>query len=606
MPSCCNTEVPEHHDHLEEDGPVTVDDTAGILRITGPSGNTASSTNDQNLDHTSMEVLFKELCSLLEAQVAFRSDCESGWQELEWRGQRLQEEFVRVCKPAEGELSVETSQDKLNNSKIPEERSREHVGEGERHDEGVHKQEEAGRASDNDPTIGKNETDTRLQEIREHVSHITKIATGHPAEDHHKERSWLQWLVFAGTLDAVGGVLICLNAAALAAHMEYNGRVLGKLVDEECGSLERCDTSKDMQILWTRLEQIFCLVFFVELSLHVLAVGLKYFKSWSNILDGFIVGVTLVDTWLLAALEIYDLNGNVTMLRMLRLLRLAKALRVVRVMKAFSSLRVLVTAIASSVAALCWSMLVLAVLMLMGAIFLAQVFQPIIEMDDMEQDDRVFMYNHFGTLYHALLTIFEITMAPGGFIQYRKVMIMYPTLAVFVVFYEILVTFAVVRVITAMFLKATLSASAKEENQVSSCYDAARESKKHHLQDSIHVKPEEIDELLDGELHVFLREVGITKADAKRLYHALNCQGSQPLSFHAYFKELLHMSGGLRSSDLVLVSVEMGEVLKRVNEIGDKLEATSIRKLTRQVPAQVTTASAPPPVDPTLIAAAAQ
>merc|ERR1711990_1108807 len=100
-------------------------------------------------------------------------------------------------------------------------------------------------------------------------------------------------------------------------------------------------------------------------------------------------------------------------------MRLAKILRVVRVMKAFRSLRVLVSAVVNSVGALGWSMTLLFVLELVGAIFLAQVIQPFMEESD-NPDLQHFIWAHFGTWTHSMFTIFEITMAPGGFIRYRR------------------------------------------------------------------------------------------------------------------------------------------------------------------------------------------
>merc|ERR1712100_693200 len=154
----------------------------------------------------------------------------------------------------------------------------------------------------------------------------------------------------------------------------------------------------------------------------------------------------------------------------MRLMRLAKVLRVVRVMKAFRSLRVLVSAVVNSVGALWWSMTLLFVLELVGAIFMAQVIQPFMEDKTGDPELQIFIWEHFGTWSNAMFTIFEITMAPGGFIQYRR---LYEEVHVlfgcFFVLYVCVVTFAVVRVITAMFLKATLSASDSEEQ------DTARE-----------------------------------------------------------------------------------------------------------------------------------
>merc|ERR1712054_246758 len=186
--------------------------------------------------------------------------------------------------------------------------------------------------------------------------------------------------------------------------------------------------------------------------------------------------VSMVDSWILGPMG-SNVLGNVAVLRLIRLLRLAKVLRVVRVMKEFKSLRVLVAAVVNSVGALGWSMTLLFVLELVGAIFMAQVIQPFMDRvpgNDEEADLQKFIWNSFGTWTNAMFTIFEITMAPGGFIKYRRLYEeVHALFGMFFVLYVCVVTFAVVRVITAMFLKATLSASDSED------HDTAQQKSEH-------------------------------------------------------------------------------------------------------------------------------
>merc|ERR1719183_3166544 len=99
---------------------------------------------------------------------------------------------------------------------------------------------------------------------------------------------------------------------------------------------------------------------------------------------------------------------------------------------------------------------------------MAQVIQPFMEDADPSLQD--FIWRHFGTWTNSMFTVFEITMAPGSFIQYRRLYEeVHPLFGIFIIIYVCVVTFAVVRVITAMFLKATLSASDSDEQ------DTARE-----------------------------------------------------------------------------------------------------------------------------------
>merc|ERR1712039_1066959 len=86
---------------------------------------------------------------------------------------------------------------------------------------------------------------------------------------------------------------------------------------------------------------------------------------------------------------------------------------------------------------------------------------------DVPFDTRVFLWDTFGTCFQAYISMFELTMWPGAIAKYRR---LYDevsvVLSLFFVGYSILVTFAVVRVITAMFLKATLAAANADEDKL--------------------------------------------------------------------------------------------------------------------------------------------
>merc|ERR1712110_1026472 len=125
-------------------------------------------------------------------------------------------------------------------------------------------------------------------------------------------------------------------------------------------------------------------------------------------------------------------------------------------MKAFAALRVLMAAIPNSIGALLWSMTLLFVLELVGALLMARIVQPMLRDPGVPFETRQFLWESFGTCFQAYISMFELTMWPGAVAKYRR---LYDDvgsyIALFFVGYSILVTFAVVRVITAMFLKAT-------------------------------------------------------------------------------------------------------------------------------------------------------
>merc|ERR1719421_418096 len=91
-------------------------------------------------------------------------------------------------------------------------------------------------------------------------------------------------------------------------------------------------------------------------------------------MDFTIVAVSVLDLYILAALNLKF--PNMTFIRLIRVLKLVRVLRIVRVLKFFYQLRVLFTAIRSSLGALGWSMVLLGVIELIAAIFITQSLQP--------------------------------------------------------------------------------------------------------------------------------------------------------------------------------------------------------------------------------------
>lgn len=378
--------------------------------------------------------------------------------------------------------------------------------------------------------------------------------------------------------DMIIGFCIVLNALVMALEIEYTGLRFKKQELDECDGCGRVPLVEDMFLV---LENMFTAIFFVELVVRLKMEGYRYLCLLPNFMDSMIVLVSIVDSWVLAPLG-DDSMGNVAVLRLMRLLRLAKVLRVVRVMKAFTSLRVLVRAVANSVGALAWSMTLLFVLELIGAIFLAQVLRPFMEDASIEDDLRDFIYAHFGTWSNAMFTIFEITMAPGGFARYRRLYEeVHPVFGVFFVVYVCVVTFAVVRVITAMFLKATLAASATDEQLTAE--NRAREHAEYMfaLRHQLHYDEDAAAEhgghvftrgefrvlVKDGGFKAFLSEVRLDPSTVRRAYTILEDGGNGVVLFDDWADAILQLARPLQHMDSIISFQESRSILRRVRAL---------------------------------------
>merc|ERR1719171_162641 len=96
-------------------------------------------------------------------------------------------------------------------------------------------------------------------------------------------------------------------------------------------------------------------------------------------------------------------------------------------MRLFSQLRLLVSSITASISALVWSIIFLTLVQAISAIFMTQVVQESLATgtlsDPANEKVREKVFNHFGRWSHSLLTMYEITLAPGRWVSIGRTLI---------------------------------------------------------------------------------------------------------------------------------------------------------------------------------------
>jgi hypothetical protein len=267
-------------------------------------------------------------------------------------------------------------------------------------------------------------------------------------------------------------------------------------------------------------------------------------------------------------------------LRIARIAKLAKVFRVVRVLRAFKPLRILVGTIAHSVSSLVWSMTLLFVFELIGSIFLAQLLQPFISDKSNDLALRRKVWGSFGTWSRAMWSAYEITMAPGGFIKYRDIIEnASPLVGVFFVLYICMVTFAVIRVITALFLKATLAACDSEDVEDRKRMLAQRNAFAKKLQERIDTDasggidlPEFMSLIEIPQMRDWLSDSGLSPVKAKRLFLALMNNKTKEMNFAEFLENLSDMHGPSSAADMLVVSHETKRVLGQTTALMQSIQ----------------------------------
>jgi len=258
--------------------------------------------------------------------------------------------------------------------------------------------------------------------------------------------------------DTPFAVLIFANTVAMCLEVQYRGFDLGYNVGYPTSPNPSETTWPGARICFDYLLFFFGVAFTIELTVKLAILRLDFLKSIWNWFDALVVGVWLTEQSGLAKLL---LNPNV--LRSLRLVRLVRLTRMVSIIEALDSLQVLVGSIKACVSVLVWSASVLLVVTVIMGMILNGLLEDYMANAEL-LSDRQEMFKFFGTFSRTMVSMYELTLGnwtPITRCLIEKVGEMYGPL---ILLYRFTVGFAIVRVITGVFLHETFKVAAMDDD----------------------------------------------------------------------------------------------------------------------------------------------
>jgi len=393
---------------------------------------------------------------------------------------------------------------------------------------------------------------------------------------HNKARELLE-----GKVGVFTSMCIVANIITMFVQLHY----LGELANESLG-LDHNDWPGAVTV-FQAIECVFAAIFLAELLLTLYVYHCSFFRgSAFNTVDAVIVIVTSVEMFILTPLA--SNITNLSFLRILRFARFARAFKVVRTMKLFESLRVLVATILYSISSMFWAMTVMFILMLTCSIFLCQALHESIVNESLDLDVRLWINKKYGTGSKALYTLFEMTFSGcwPNFVS-PVVMDVSPWYAVFFIVYVTFVVFAMIRIISALFLKETLAQASRDaemmvrerskktarlSKELSELFDSADKSG-----DGM-VSQEELHNLLKlPKVKLWMTELGVNAEDSDHLFELLDT-GDGAVSHEEFVRGVSKLKGEARAQDLVPVVADCKRILQlcrslqhQFDEISNKL-----------------------------------
>ncbi|CAK9057053.1 unnamed protein product [Durusdinium trenchii] len=372
--------------------------------------------------------------------------------------------------------------------------------------------------------------------------------------------------VVSAYMDQVASVLVFLNAVVMLLDFEMSGRATGSLLGMNDGPYW---TS---QGLFRALGITFDVLFTVELALRIAIEGYGFVKDAANLFDSVLVTAGLAEHFLLLIIPEEPVGSQ--------LMRALSSIRAVRMLRAFrfsQGLKLLLNACQSFITSLCWSMVLLGVVMVVASLIIGNLLQDYLRNEEVSLEDREKIWRFYGTAYRSWYTLYEITFAGNWPTMARPVLDkVNHGFVVFFVLYITIIVFALIRVITAVFLKDTLDAA----NNDAELRMAEGLRKKAEYVEKLEGIFQAIDDTGDGmiteerltfildnpKVKAYFQTLDVDVHEGAALFHILD-DGDGECTLEEFIGGILRCKGPARAIDQVAMMADLRQLDKKLSKL---------------------------------------
>jgi len=218
----------------------------------------------------------------------------------------------------------------------------------------------------------------------------------------------------------------------------------------------------------------------------------------------------------------------------------------------------------------------------MAALFLGFLLQNFIQDSRNDFKTRLWVFKHYGSFGRAFYTLFEVTLA-GCWPNYFRPLVEDVSVwyGAFAIFYVSMVVFAVIRIITAIFLKDTLAVASSDTEMIV----MEQTKKKQMLLSKLEQAFKAIDMSGDGKLskdeflafiahsgmRSWLQTMELPVDDASALFGML-ADSSGEVSYDDFLKGVIRLKGQARSMDVVRILFATDRILANIDHIQGLLD----------------------------------
>lgn len=388
-------------------------------------------------------------------------------------------------------------------------------------------------------------------------------------------------------LDIAVTALIIANAGVLFAQAQWKGWEAGR--DMDLIETAREDSWANAAVVFHVFDHIFNAAFLLELFTRVHIIGWRrYIRDPLNMFDVAVVLATSIDAYILQPTTSGDGSLGIGMARLVRVFRMARIFRVVRIVRIarkLSQLRIIFSALVSCISPLGWSLLILGIMILGCGIIIAQTVIDFVVSDaDASMEDRAWVYEYYGDAARASYTLFEAAFSGSWPMRARPLItLVSPWFALFWIVFQVVIAFAVLRVLGAVFLSETLKAANSDAELMVMSKLKEKEEFAAKLREFFlaadtsgdgRLSLEELQAMLDDPgVMAWLKVLELEIYEVLGLFKLLDDNADGTVSYEEFLGGAVRLKGNARAIDSILIMHEQHKMNRTLRGLRKKIEA---------------------------------
>jgi len=339
----------------------------------------------------------------------------------------------------------------------------------------------------------------------------------------------------------------------------------------------------------------FCVFYGVELVLKLAVFRLPFFYNheWKwNWFDTFLVCLAVYEETSKAFADQAVGGNTAAIVRMIRLVKTVKMLRFIHAMNFFRELRHFLVPITQSVRSLFWTMLMLSIILYIFAIVFLQGVADAFLDDEVVGKQAEDLMIHFGSVKDAMTSLYMAITGGDDWSKYADLLKgVGLTYYYFFFFYIAFLTFAVLNILTGIFVDSAMQYSSEDRSSSREDVEADEKFKSQVLKELASFDDDKEGELSmeEFERHLqspmmadFLDRLSITEDDALTLLKRLTLGSPEGVDLETFLDCAIFMKGTARSVHLHELMAESQaaklEILAVLRGLEEKI-AKPVRRL---------------------------